>query len=203
MDGGPFLRMEQPITIQGFPAATLAFVFDAAAAETALGAQPQEHVATAAPAAGPESVAVAPSRRPPPRRASRRMESALLVLYETRADGWETAEAIRESTGWPIVIQRLDGSARHRLLTGKTSIVVVDVGEHKERGLTACRRLIRLINGADIPVFICAPAWRREEVQRAIRVGVSGILVKPLDPARIEGAVPAFVDADETSDAVP
>ena len=91
-----------------------------------------------------------------------------------------------------VLIQRLDGSARRKLLGGRVSIVVIDTGERKERALAACRRLVGLISGAELPVFLCAPAWRRDEVQRAIKAGVSGILVKPLDKDRIRDAIGAF-----------
>jgi len=201
MEGSPVLRIQQTLEVAGFPAQTVHFIFDPGGATQALGAEVPD-LSAEVETIEEEAPSSPEPRRPPPRMMeTSRQESTLLVLYETRADGWSTAEAVRGATGWPIIIQRLDGSARQRLLEGKVCMVVVDVGEHKERGITACRRLVRLINGASIPVYICAPSWRREEVQRAIRAGVGGILVKPLDAERIESVIPSFAAEEVPEDA--
>jgi CheY-like chemotaxis protein len=222
LDEAPVLRVSQPYEIEGFPPGSFEFVFEASAAWTLLEADRNGPVAATPPppvdATVPESApggpvaqqtAAGPAPAPgmplpaSPQAAAPGLPgvgagpcpSTLLLLYETRAEGWSTAEAIHENTGWPIVIQRLDGSARRKLLGGRVSVVVIDTGERKERGLTACRRLVGLISGADLPVFLCAPSWRRDEVRRAIEAGVSGILVKPLDSDRVRDAIGAFAAA--------
>jgi CheY-like chemotaxis protein len=205
---GPILAVRQVLEIDGFPPGVLHLVFDADAAASALGAESGVSTATPVPSSArdegandetsPESATngsrasgVADPSDPSmgPESDPHRHLTSLLLLYETRAEGWETARTIQAGTGWPIVLQRLDGTARRRLLEGRIAVVVIDTGERKERALTACRRLTRLIGEAEIPVFLSAPSWRREEVQRAIRSGVSGILVKPLEADRVRDAI--------------
>jgi CheY-like chemotaxis protein len=183
--GEAFLRADVCAELVGHAEGRLVFTFDAGAAAAALGAAPPAEATEPPaeprpPATGEPAV---PGENPP---------ASLLLLYDTRASGWETARVIRSSTGWPVTIQRRDGTARRRLLEGGIAVVVIDTGERKEGGLTHCRRLVRLIGNAELPVFLCAPAWRREEVQRAIKAGVSGILVKPLDPDRVRAALGEF-----------
>lgn len=96
--------------------------------------------------------------------------------------------------GWRVAAEAGDGEAAVRKAAElRPDLVILDLHLPGVDGFAVLERLRREASG--VPVIVCSAAGRRENVVRALRLGASDFLAKPVAEERLFAAVARLLGA--------
>jgi hypothetical protein len=72
---------------------------------------------------------------------------------------------------------------------GDVRVAVVSLRHSADRDLAICSRIVPLLKKGGGSVILCAPEWTRNSVLKALKAGVKGILMHPLDCQELNSKV--------------
>lgn len=133
---------------------------------------------------------------PAPDKATRD-RSIITVIAEEEAELEEVADGIREAG---LEINRLrPGSALQKTLAGaETCCVLLLISKVNDQGLSRAIQ-VRAALHRDCPLVLGGPGWTRAMVIKALRYGVSDILVTPAKKEQVREKCRKYIQPRETS----
>ena len=72
---------------------------------------------------------------------------------------------------------------------GDVRVAVITLRNTTDRDLAICKRVVPMVDRSGGSVFLCAPEWTRSTVLKALKVGASGILMRPCDLQELNSKV--------------
>jgi two-component system CheB/CheR fusion protein len=148
-------------------------------------------------AAAPTTVASSPC-------ASTRIPAGLRVLVvDDNVDGAESLAMILRAMGCDVRTAHDGASALKACEASQPTLVLLDIGMPEMDGFDVSARLRSRFPACDLRI-VAVTGWGQEEDRRRTQAaGFDGHLVKPVDPAKLEGLLAAIRDREDTVAASP
>jgi len=118
---------------------------------------------------------------------------AILVLGDEETRHSLVAELNPE--GVQLIDAPLNADLHGLLAQGDVKLALVSLKNTGDRDLSICNRVVPLVGRGGGSVLICAPQWTRNAVLKALKAGVKGILMAPLDHQELNDKVEQFLKA--------
>jgi hypothetical protein len=89
------------------------------------------------------------------------------------------------------------GADLPRLFSGENDVnlALIFLKRTTDRDLAICKRVVPMLKRLGGSVAVCAPEWTRSAVLKALKAGVSGVLMPPFEPEELHARVGKLIDA--------
>ena len=124
----------------------------------------------------PQAKRVSRNRRPD-------LPMPLILLIDDDADMHTLVEAMLKPAGHNVVGARTALRGLELALSGNPDVILLDLNMPEMNGFTALHRLKGDEKTAETPVLVLTAVREKEAIVRAMRLGASGYIAKPVDQA--------------------
>ncbi|GFO67318.1 response regulator [Geomonas limicola] len=118
---------------------------------------------------------------------------AILVLGDD--EGRHSLVAELNPNGVNLIDAPLNADLHGLLAQGDVKLALVSLKNTADRDLSICNRVVPLVGRSGGVVLLMAPQWTRNAVLKALKAGVKGILMPPLDHEELNTKVEQFLKA--------
>ncbi|GFO58601.1 response regulator [Geomonas silvestris] len=117
------------------------------------------------------------------------------ILVMGDVEGRENLVSELEPKGLRLIHAPLDADLQAVLAQGEVKLALVTLQRTADRDLSIFNRVVPLVGRSGGSVLVCAPQWTRVAVLKALKAGVKGILMPPLDHDELNAKVDQFLKA--------
>jgi chemotaxis protein CheY-P-specific phosphatase CheC len=179
----PYLMYRAPLEIQGQEMTQLDIMIPPELANL-FDPQPEEE-------AQPETAADAAAAEAPAAQAG--PVPSILVLGDE--EGRHLLMQELASSGVNLIDAPLNADLQGLLAQGDVRLALITLKHTADRDIAICNRVVPLVGRNGGSVLLCSTEWTRTSVLKALKYGVKGILVPPLDSQDLTARVSKFLEA--------
>jgi CheY-like chemotaxis protein len=118
----------------------------------------------------------------------------VLILDDNSEDRKFFQETL-SATEISAVSAPLDADLNEIFGNGPVKAVLIGATDLDDRELSICIKIKSISAGGPVPVIMCAAEWTRTAVLKALKYGVSDIIIKPCTEAELTGRMSRFLNA--------
>jgi len=99
------------------------------------------------------------------------------------------------SNGLELIDAPLNADLHGLLAQGDVRLAVISLKHTADRDLSICNRVVPLVGRNGGSVLLCSAEWTRTSVLKALKAGVKGILMPPIDSQELTARVSKLLEA--------